>query len=29
MHPEARLTAEQKKLITDWAQSLREKIPSQ
>ena len=28
MHPEARLTAEQKKQITDWAQALKDKIPA-
>ena len=27
-HPEARLTAEQKKQITDWAQALKDKIPA-
>jgi Haem-binding domain len=27
MHPEARLTGEQKKKLTDWAQALHDKIP--
>lgn len=29
MHREARLTTEQRKMLTDWAQTLRDKIPAE